>query len=101
MNGSVTPGTAGICGRTPAVQAAILARVQANDAAVATCAQVTAAHLSAVTGTLDVSAQVTAHGRMTALKAGDFAGLTGLTGLDLDDHASGCSRRGSSTRLRR
>ena len=24
---------------------------------------------------------------MTALKAGDFADLTGLTGLDLDDHA--------------
>ena len=77
----------GICGRSPAVQAAILARVQANDSNVATCAQVTAAHLSAVTGTLDVSAQVTTHGRMTALSGGDFAGLTGLTGLDLDNHA--------------
>ena len=87
VNGALIAQGLGICGRTPAVQAAILARVQANDAAVATCAQVTAAHLSAVTGTLDVSAQVTAHGRMTALKAGDFAGLTGLTGLDLDDHA--------------
>ena len=87
VNGSVTPGTAGICGRTPAVQAAILARVQANDATVATCTQVIASHLSAVTGTLDVSAQVSTHGRMAALKAGDFAGLTGVTALDLDNHA--------------
>ena len=84
---SVVPGGADICGRSPAVAAAILARVQANDSNVATCTQVTASHLATVAGTLDVSAQVTAHGRMTALKAGDFAGLTGLTGLDLDDHA--------------
>ena len=95
VNGSVTPGTAGICGRTPAVQAAILAKV--NEAAqaakkedpptVTSCTEVTATKLRAITGTLDVSAQVSTHGRMTALKAGDFAGLTRVTALDLDNHA--------------
>ena len=40
-----------------------------------------------MTGTLDVSAQVSAHGRMTALKAGDFTNLEGVTRLDLDNHA--------------
>ena len=87
VNGALIAQGLGICGRPPAVQAAILERVKANHPTVTSCTQVTVAHLSAVTGTLDVSAQVTAHGRMTALKAGDFAGLTGLTGLDLDDHA--------------
>ena len=46
-----------------------------------------AVHLTGVTGTLDVSAQVAVHGRMTALGAGDFDDLTGVTALDLDNHA--------------
>ena len=51
------------------------------------CGAVTAAQLAALSGRLDVAAQVPAHGRMTALKAGDFAWLSGVTALDLDRHA--------------
>ena len=65
---------ADICGRTPAVHDALMALVPgASD-----CADVTAAHLAAFTGLLDLSSQ-----NITALAAGDFAGLTALTELDL------------------
>ena len=87
VQGGTPVGSTGICGRTPAVQSAILARVQETHGTVASCAQVMAAHLSGVGGTLDVSAQAVAHGRMTALGAGDFDDLTGVTALDLDNHA--------------
>ena len=65
---------ADICGRTPAVHDALMALVPgASD-----CADVTAAHLAAFTGLLDLFSQ-----NITALAAGDFAGLTALTELDL------------------
>ena len=66
--------TARICGRTEAVQTAILAKIDGVSA----CALVTADHLAAITGTLDLSGL-----SITALAAGDFDGLTALTGLSL------------------
>ena len=89
VNGSGAPVVSGgICGRTAAVQAAVLARVRtAEDDATLACGAVTPAMLTAIAGRLDVSAQVAAHGRMTALKAGDFAWLANVTALDLDRHA--------------
>ena len=65
---------AGICGRTPAVLDALLALIPG----VSDCAAVTAAELAAITGTLDLSSQ-----SITALAAGDFAGLTALKTLNL------------------
>ena len=81
--GNELPQGSGICGRSPAVQAAIVERI----ATATRCTQVSGSQLRAMTGTLDVSAQVSAHGRMTALKAGDFTNLEGVTALDLDNHA--------------
>ena len=83
VDGSMFPQGLGICGRSPAVQAAILERVPS----VTRCTQVSGTQLRAITGTLDVSEQVSTHGRMTALKVGDFDTLTGVTTLDLDNHA--------------
>ena len=83
VDGSMFPQGLGICGRSPAVQAAILERIPS----VTRCTQVSGTQLRAITGTLDVSAQVSAHGRMTALKVGDFDTLAGVTTLDLDNHA--------------
>ena len=68
---------AGICPRTPAVRDALLAAISG----VTDCVDVTAIHLAAITGSLDVSGE-----SITALAAGDFAGLTGLRFLDLDDN---------------
>ena len=87
VRGDTAPVMTGVCPRSPAVAAAIVAKLGESDRTITTCSQVTEAHLQGITGTLDVSAQALAHGRMTALKAGDFAGLAGLTGLDLDNHA--------------
>ena len=64
----------GICGRTAAVQTAILAEIPNVD----DCANVTADHLAAITGSLLLKDQ-----EIAALAAGDFAGLTSLTGLTL------------------
>ena len=75
VKGSFTPPSGGICGRSGAVAAALLARVKANDSSVASCADVTAAHLAALSGTLTVA--------VSALDAGDFAGLDRIAGLDL------------------
>ena len=66
--------TAGICGRTEAVRIAILALI--SD--VTNCADVTDAHLAAITGTLDLFSAGT-----SSVQAGDFDGLTALTVLDL------------------
>ncbi len=65
-----------ICDRTQEVEDALLAAVAATD-----CALVPGSQLAAVT-TLDLSAE-----SISALEAGDFAGLTGLTTLDLADNA--------------
>ncbi|MCY4374752.1 MAG: fibronectin type III domain-containing protein, partial [Spirochaetaceae bacterium] len=69
---SATP-RAGICDRTTAVVDAILARVTVTD-----CALVTAAHLAGIVNPLYLTGQ-----DLTALKPGDFDGLTNLTFLDL------------------
>ena len=74
VNDNDDTGAVGICGRTPAVHDALMALVPGASG----CADVTAAHLAAITGLLDLSGQ-----NITALAAGDFAGLTALTELDL------------------
>ena len=66
--------TTGICGRTVGVRTAILGKISG----VSNCANVTDAHLAAITGTLDLNT-----GGVTALAAGDFDGLTALTVLEL------------------
>ena len=68
----------GICGRTAAVRTAILDEIPG----VSDCADVTDAHLAAITGTLDLLTK-----GITALAAGDFDGLTALTVLDLFDNS--------------
>ena len=66
--------TLGICGRTLQVRDALVAQISG----VSHCADVTAPHLAAITGTLSVST--------TAIAAGDFDGLTGLTQLLLSSN---------------
>ena len=67
--------TAGICGRTEQVRTAILAKIPG----VSNCADVTDAHLAAITGALSLGSGIT-----TALATEDFAGLTALTTLYLN-----------------
>ena len=67
----------GICSRTAAVQTAILAEITPTD-----CAMVTIDDLRGITGTLDLMSE-----SITALKSGDFAGLTSLETLDLVDNS--------------
>ena len=62
----------GICDRTPPVRDAIVAAVTAAS----DCSQVTEAHLAGMTGTLEVNG-------LTSIAAGDFAGLSGITGITL------------------
>ena len=68
----------GICGRTEAVRTRILGLISG----VSNCANVTDAHLAAITGTLFVNSR-----NITALAAGDFDGLTALTGLTLNNNS--------------
>ena len=68
---------AGICGRTEEVRDALVELIPG----VSDCAAVTDADLAAITGPLDLSSQ-----NITALAAGDFAGLTALTELDLNNN---------------
>ena len=65
----------GICGRTAVVQTFILAEIEGVSA----CADVTGTHLAAITGSLLLNSE-----SITALAAGDFAGLTSLTNLYLN-----------------
>ena len=66
--------TAGICGRTPAVRTAIVAKVpEARD-----CSQVTDAHLAAITGDMHIG-----NAGIRTLRPGDFDGLSALNGLNL------------------
>ena len=67
---------AGFCDRTAAVRDALLALVPTDN-----CYKVTPGHLVGVT-TLDLSSQ-----SISALKAGDFAGLTAMTGLNLSGNS--------------
>lgn len=69
---------AGICARTSQVRDAILARI--DD--VTDCADVTNTHLRGITGTLNLRSK-----SITALRAGDFAGLSSVKLLDLYDNA--------------
>ena len=64
-----------VCDRTPEVRDAIVAKV----AGISNCGDVTAAHLAAITGTLDLDST-----SVTSLKLGDFDGLTALERLDMD-----------------
>ena len=67
----------GICARTPAVRDALVARLSSAT----NCAEVSAAQLAGVTGSLDLSDV-----GLTTLAAGDLHGLTALAGLDLGDN---------------
>ena len=72
----------GICGRTEVVRDALVALV----AGVSDCANVTAAHLAAITGELDLTGE-RGDPRVTALAAGDFDGLPSLTQLFMGANA--------------
>ena len=63
---------AAFCGRTPAVRSAIVARVAGKT----TCSAITTTDLAGLTGKLNLKG-------MGSLRSGDFAGLGGLTQLDL------------------
>ena len=63
-----------VCDRTPQVRDEIVAAVPS----VSDCNDVTEAHLAAITGTLSLIGE-----SITALAAGDFAGLTALENLNL------------------
>ena len=69
---------ADICGRTDAVRDELLRLIENNEGTAVACTDVTAAHLTAITGTLNLSSQ-----NIDELAAGDFAGLTALTELNL------------------
>ena len=77
-SGTIEVAVAGICGRTPAVRAAILNKISS----VSDCANVTDTHLAAITGGLPLSSR-----NVTVLAAGDFAGLDALTRLNLSGNA--------------
>ena len=68
----------GICDRTEQIRTAILGEI----AGVTDCADVTATHLAAIT-TFGAGGFGLFNKGITALQAGDFAGLTALTGLNL------------------
>ena len=72
----------GICDRTEQIRTAILGEI----AGVTDCADVTATHLAAIT-TLGAGGFGLFNKGITALQAGDFAGLTALTGLNLSLNA--------------
>ena len=74
----VTP-TPGICGRTAKIQEVILAEL----ADVSECAAVTVADLASITTFGGAFGFATFNQGITSLQAGDFAGLTGLTLLNL------------------
>ena len=79
---TVTVIATGICGRTQEVRDALLRLIETNEGAAVACADVTDDHLAAITGPLDLSNR-----GITALAAGDFAGLTALTELNLNTNA--------------
>ena len=68
----------GICGRTQEVQDAILDKITG----VSDCADVTDTHLGTVWGYMGLERE-----ELTTLKAGDFAGLSGLNNLNLSNNS--------------
>ena len=88
----VTP-TPGICGRTAKIQEVILAEL----ADVTDCAAVTVANLASIT-TFGVNGFGTFNQGITSLQAGDFAGLTALTILNLGQQPARVAARGDLLR---
>ena len=77
LAGSITS----VCDRTPQVQTAILGVLQLQTPSPSTCGEVTEAHLATEITSLNL------HGQgITALKVGDFDGLTSLTELFLHNN---------------
>ena len=78
--------TGGVCERTPQVRDALVAKAQANDPDVEDCSQVGdddgIDELAGIAGTLRLEGL-----DIAALKPGDFAGLSGVTGLFLNSSA--------------
>ena len=70
--------SAGICGRTPRVRDALVAKIAAKLDDVQHCSQVTQAHLAGIASDLRVSG-------LTTLKSGDFDGLSSLHSLHLNN----------------
>ena len=62
----------GLCDRNQVVQDSVLAKLPGIDQ----CSGVTGEHLRGLSGTLDLSSQ-----GITALSAGDFQGMSGITGI--------------------
>ena len=86
VDGSLTHSfnlTGGVCERTAQLRDKLVELVKANDATVTNCSEVMSTHLAALTETLGLSGL---GNPMTGLKAGDFAGLTGITTLALTNH---------------
>ena len=82
VDGRLDALTGGICERTSQVRGALVAAVQANHPVVSNCSLVTAAHLAGITGTLELVDR-----GIEALTPGDFAGLSGVTQLNLNNNA--------------
>ena len=82
VNGSTAALTGGVCGRTAQVRDELVRLAQANDPAVTDCMKVDSAALAGITGVLRLSGK-----NIAALKAGDFAGLGGVTNIILNDNA--------------
>ncbi len=84
---SVAPEPLGICGRTPQVRDAILARLPG----ISDCAAVTDADLGGISGDLGLSGiagtQDLGREKVRALKSGDFGGLSSLQRLWLPDNS--------------
>ena len=102
VDGSTAALTGGVCGRTAQIRDKLveLVRTAQNDNTVTNCSDVTNTHLGALTGTLNLKGWMGLGGdRLTDLKVGDFAGLTGITTLTLGEQPScATSRPGCSTR---
>ena len=81
VDGSDVVPMGGVCERTPQVRDALVAKAQANDAAVTDCSDVDATALAGIT---DVRLN---NQGIAALKPGDFAGLSGVTTLLLSGNA--------------
>ena len=72
-----------LCTRTPQVQDELLARIAGVD----NCAEATIAQLNGITGPLNLS-----NSTLRSLKSGDFADLSGVTRLEIDDDGNFGSR---------